>query len=225
MIPGVKLLFALLSFVVLSACEDGPKTCPLFDHPGEAVWDPAVPGDVVVFQNQTGDEIPYRLVDTVDDNAAAVPARRNCVSYSISKYYDEGNKIGFDVTFKHTLPGDNGPVPLPIDQQFLEYRLQVVSGDTKIQDISTFALESLDSSFNNVKRGIGVYQYSPTRTINGIEYKDVLERDSSGYENLVALFADYPEDAAWVRVVVAKDPPKTKWHKGYRHRFRIYNIV
>lgn len=203
MVVNMKLLVALLLLVLISACEDGPKTCPLFEHPSEAIWDPAIPGDVVVFSNQLGNEVRYELKNTIDDKATAVPDRASCVSRSISKYYSDDSNVGFDVIFEHIHPDDDGEL-VPLAEQFLTYGLEVVKEDMTFGGRVKFLVSTLDSPYNTDAKDIGVCQYFPARTINGKEFVDLLERDISGYEDIVTYLADYPEDVAWVRMVIAK---------------------
>lgn len=205
MLRKLSISIALLALLFVSACEDGPKTCPVFDHPDEPLWDPAVPGNIVVFTNQAGDEVRYELKSTVDDVPASVPARFNCVAYSVSSYYDDEKNVGFEVTLEHSIPDNAEDDTIPIDQQFLFYTVQVVKEDTTYSDKSEFTLNNLEGAINNRLFGGAVLQFTPTRTINGVTYTDVLERDLSGFENVADYLSAYPDDVAWVRVVVAKN--------------------
>jgi hypothetical protein len=191
------LTFALVVVAALGACSD-PRTCPAFDFAAANGWAVGQPGDILRFASANGDSSEFILdrVEVDGPQPALGGGDSFCEIYAVYHY----NRAGVDslqVALRQTQARADVP---PKDWSLtLESTVRFPSSVAVITTRYLFYLSQLPDP------GDGTV-YSPSRTIGGIGYNDVVEQ-SIGREFTQAPVFDprIPNELAWVRVAYARN--------------------
>jgi hypothetical protein len=193
-----SLTFALLLVAALSACVDNPRTCPAFDFAAADGWAVGQTGDTIRFSNAKGDTTDLRLDRTYV--AGPQPA-----------LFDGDSPCDIDAEYRYTRDGVNvlwvvlnerqRSANVPPEDWTLNLKITVVLPPfiDVLDQTYSFALSSLpDPGDGSV--------YSPSRTIGGVSYIDVVEK-AIGPEFTQAPINNprIPNELAWVRVAYARN--------------------
>jgi hypothetical protein len=192
-----SLTLALL-VAAFGACVDNPRTCPAFDFDAANGWAVGQTGDVLRFASATGNTSELRLerADVDRPQPALGGGDSYCDMYAVYHY----SRTGVDtlqVAFRQTQA--RGDVPPKDWSLTLESTVKLPQSLGVLAQTYSFALSRLPDP------GDGS-MYSPSRTIGGVSYIDVVEK-VIGPEFTQAPVNDprIPNELAWVRVAYARN--------------------
>lgn len=187
---------------LLLACVQGGDTCPGFDAPEARHWASTQIGTNLRFRSSTGEVWNFQL-KSVHTDAAGPPSGSEsgiggaCTPHQTLRYVRLGANDGMRIVFEQFVPDSPSVTPPSLD---ILVKAEPPSGTSMTYVEWSFVIDPLSASVNqsNSRR------YDAIRSLEGVRYQDVLEdRPQSPGDIYGAMPAD--PDAAWVRVVLARD--------------------
>jgi hypothetical protein len=193
------LLTLALVVAALGACVGNPRTCPAFDFAAAKGWAVDQPGDLLRFANARGDRIELRLdrAEIAAQQSSAADGDSSPCDINAEYHYSRDGVDALWVVLNEHQPSASVP---PEDWTLrLKSTVQFPSSVNVVTTSYLFYLSLLPDP------GDGTV-YSPSRTIGGIGYNDVVEQ-SIGREFTQAPVFDprIPNELAWVRVAYARN--------------------
>jgi hypothetical protein len=188
------LLASLLA--LFAGCVSERDDCEPFNHPAYQQWWLGPAGTVVRFTNEAGRtySITVEKVEVID---GARGESGTCERYALHSLRG-GDEHRFSLSFAQEI-GTNAP----LDQQRLA---MFFTSGLLIQQANTYFIVSPVGDPLNVRvlaESGDVHTYSPTRTIRGVTYTDVLEVTTPpGHPTRTPPAGKF--DNTWVRVAVAR---------------------
>lgn len=188
----------LVFVAALGACEGSTRTCPAFDDAAANGWAVGQPGDIIRFSNADGDRIELKLDRTyvAGPQPALFSGDSPCDIDAEYNYTRDGVDVLWVVLNEHQ-PGADVP---PKDWSVTLF--STVKFPSSVNVVTTrylFYLSRLpDPGDGSV--------YSPSRTIGGVSYTDVVEKGVDRQNTQASVFDPrVPNDLAWVRVAYARN--------------------
>lgn len=190
--------FTIVFAVALGACTENTRTCPAFDFAAAKGWAVGQLGDILRFANANGDMIELKLDRTyVSGPQPALGSGDSQCNIDAEYNYTRDGVDVLWVVLQEVQPGADVP---PEDWSLTLF--STVKFPSSVNVVTTRYLLYLSRLPNPGDGSV----YSPSRTIGGVSYTDVVETGVDRQNTQASVFDPrVPNDLAWVRVVYARN--------------------